>query len=529
MAEVQSSSDFVDGKLVGFAWVAGSDNPSDWCTKPRSVQEVRDNKFWRNGPEFLRLPETDWPIKFTYKKDSLEGELRVPKHVTCFQVQVQHDDFLNRLIHRSSSWSKAVRVLAWILRYVDCRYIRRIGPLDADELAQAKLILIKFSQKEIVPEVQKATGRFIKLCPIIDKDGVVRIGSRMRVVPFTLDAKLPALLPHKHRITHLLMLKAHNHSHLRQDGTVARFRSLGFWTIRCGNIAKRIVDKCVTCRKLDNRLLQQQMGEISEERLNDLSAWAFCQLDLIGPIACCGDVNGRTTKKTWGLVIEDTNSGAVHLDIVQDYSASAVILSLRRFGANRGWPAVINTDPGSQLESAGGQLETWWTSMGASLQTFGGTKNFKWNLSPADSPWRQGKAERRIAIVKRCLVLAIGGQRVTPLELQTAMAEIANICNERPIGLSKPRADGSYEIITPNHLLLGRSKNILPDDTPIVQNMSMRERYRLVYEITSSVWKQWSAEVSPSLIVCQKWHEEGRKLSVGDLVKISEPSKLKAK
>ena len=167
--------------------------------------------------------------------------------------------------------------------------------------------------------------------------------------------------------------------------------------------------------------------------------------------------------------------------------------------------------------------------MGASLQTFGGTKNFKWNLSPADSPWRQGKAERRIAIVKRCLVLAIGDQRVTPLELQTAMAEIANICNERPIGLSKPRADGSYEIITPNHLLLGRSKNILPDDTPIVQNMSMRERYRLVHEITSSFWKQWSAEVSPSLVVRQKWHEKGRNLCVGDLVKICEPSKLKAK
>ena len=200
------------------------------------------------------------------------------------------------------------------------------------------------------------------------------------------------------------MLKAHNHSHLRQDGTIARFRCLGFWTVRCGNVAKSIVDKCVTCRKLDNRTLQQQMGDIPDERLTDLSAWAYCQLDLLGPFSCRGEVNPRTTKKTWGVVIEDTNSGAVHLDIVQDYSAPAVILSLRRFGSLRGWPAVINTDPGSQLESAGGQLESWWSSMGASLQTFGGTKNFKWNLSPADSPWRQGKAERRIAIVKRCLV-----------------------------------------------------------------------------------------------------------------------------
>ena len=529
VAEIQSTSDFVDGKLVGFAWVAGSDNPSDWCTKPRSVKDVRDSKFWKNGPEFLLLNESDWPIKFTFKKDNLEGELKVPKHITCFQVQVQHDDFLNRLVHRSSSWSKAVRVLAWILRYVHCLHVRRIGPLDADELAQAKLMLIKFSQREILPEAQKAKGRFIRLCPSIDNDGVVRVGSRMRVVPFTLDAQLPALLPHTHRITHLIMLEAHNHSHLRQDGTVARFRCLGFWTVRCGNVAKRIVDKCVTCRTLDNRLLQQQMGDIPDERLSDLSAWAYCQLDLLGPFSCRGDVNPRTTKKTWGVVIEDTNSGAVYLDIVKDYSAPAVILTLRRFGSLRGWPAVISTDPGSQLESAGGQLETWWSAMGASLQTFGGTKNFKWKLSPADSPWRQGKAERRIAIVKRCLVLALGGARVTPIELQTVMMEIANICNERPIGVSKPRADGSYAIITPNHLLLGRSRNILPDDTPIVENMPMRERYRLVHEITSSFWKQWSAEVSPSLVVRQKWHEKARNLRVGDLVKICEPSRWKAK
>ena len=532
VAEIQSSNKFVDGTLVGWAWVAGTDNPSDWCTKPRTVAEVRDSSFWVSGPEFLKLDESAWPIKLTYKKNNLEGEMKVPRHIKCFLVHVQHDDFLGRVVNRSSTWSKAVRVLAWILRYVHCLFVRRMGPLSADELAQAKTSLIKYSQRQMLPDLLKAAvgkGKFRKLCPKIDGEGVWRVGSRMRVVPFTLDAQLPALLPYDHRVTLLLMLKAHNHCHLRQDGTVARFRCLGFWSVRCGNLAKRIVDKCVTCRELDHRTLQQQMGDIPEERLKDPSAWAYCQLDLFGPLSCRGDVNPRTTKKTWGVVIEDMNSGAVHLDIVQDYSASAVILSLRRFGSLRGWPGVINSDPGSQLESAGGRLETWWSEMGVSLQTFGGTKNFKWNLSPADSPWRQGKVERRIAIVKRCLVLAIGDSRVTPVELQTVLMEIANICNERPIGVSKPRADGSYALITPNQLLLGRSKNILPDDTQIVETLPMRARYRIVHEITSKFWKRWSAEVSPSLVVRQKWHENTRNLRVGDLVKICEPSKLKAK
>ena len=252
-------------------------------------------------------------------------------------------------------------------------------------------------------------------------------------------------------------------------------------------------------------------------------------MDLFGPFLCRGDVNARTSKKTWGMIIEDCNAGAVHLDVVTDYSAQAVISSLHRFASLRGWPGVICTDPGSQLESAGGQLERWWSSMESSLRLLGGTKNFKWRLSPADSPWRQGKAERRIAIVKKLLSLSIGDTRVTPLELQTCLMEIANMCNERPIGLSDPRADGSYELITPNQLLIGRSINVLPDNTEVVENMPMSARFRLVHHVATQFWQRWSTEVSPGLVVRQKWHSVSRNLQVGDLVHICEASKLKAK
>ena len=254
-------------------------------------------------------------------------------------------------------------------------------------------------------------------------------------------------------------------------------------------------------------------------------------MDLFGPISCRGDVNPRTSKKTWGMVIEDVNSGAVHLDVVQDYSAQAVILSLRRFGALRGWPGVITSDPGSQLESAGGKLEEWWKDIGDSVLTFAGSKNFKWKVSPANSPWRQGKAERRIAIVKRLIKVSVGDSRITPIEFQSILMEVANICNERPIGSAEPRSDGTYALITPNQLLLGRSSNILPDDTEIVEGLpfNLSARYRLVHHVTTQFWKRWSEEVSPSLVVRQKWHSKGRNLCVGDIVMICDSGKLKAK
>lgn len=74
--------------------------------------------------------------------------------------------------------------------------------------------------------------------------------------------------------------------------------------------------------------------------------------------SCRSDVNSRATKKNWVFVLEDMNSSAVHTDIAQDYSAQAVLLTLRRFGSVRCWPGVTYSDPGSQLESASGKLET---------------------------------------------------------------------------------------------------------------------------------------------------------------------------
>ena len=45
------------------------------------------------------------------------------------------------------------------------------------------------------------------------------------------------------------------------------------------------------------------------------------------------------------------------MDVVQDYSAEAVLETLGRFTATKGWPNKIRLDPGSQLEAGGGCLE----------------------------------------------------------------------------------------------------------------------------------------------------------------------------
>ena len=50
--------------------------------------------------------------------------------------------------------------------------------------------------------------------------------------------------------------------------------------------------------------------------------------------------------------------------------------------------------------------------------------------------------------------------------------EAANLANERPIGLNKtPSADGTYKVLTPNFLLMGRSLNAVLDISNVGDGM----------------------------------------------------------
>ena len=280
--------------------------------------------------------------------------------------------------------------------------------------------------------------------------------------------------------------------------------------------------------------MSQAMGDIPEERFANLKPWAYCQIDLLGHFVCRSDVNKRAEMKVWAIIIEDVNSGAVHLDIVSDYSADGVIMAMDRFGSTRGWPTTVSFDPGSQLVAASGALVYWWNEMQTPLRTFAGTEgkdkqSFTWKISPADSPWRQGKVERRIGYVKRLLKLSVGDTKLTPLELQTCLMKVANICNERPLGGLMPREDGTFEVITPNQLLMGWSGCSLPDDSAITNQLPMKSRFHAISQISTSFWNRWCTLVSPSLVSRQKWHKASRNLQIGDLVMIADSGKIKGK
>ena len=543
VSEIQTSGIFEEGRLRNWSWIDGDRNPADWATKPRLASELGVNSFWQRGPAFLMEDYSKWPIKKDFRVDRLEGEIQAKNVHVVLLASMESLRGFAQLLERVSHVQKLFNVVAYMFKWRSLRdpSVARIVPgvLTVKEIDLAKEFWIKYVQASEVEELKKSVsdgsgkihGKYRRLAVFEDEKSIWRVGSRMvEFTPFTLDQKPPAFLPRHSKFTVLLMEKAHRRKHSGVEETVAQFRLQGYWTTQASKLAKKVKSECITCRRLDKKPMIQEMGNIPKDLLVNQVAWGHVEMDLFGPFSCRSEVNKRATKKVWGLVIVDCNSGAVHCDIVLDYSAEETLKALRRFASLRGWPSVISSDPGSQLESSSGRLESWWNTMRDQLAEYATGSRFEWRVSPAKSPWRQGRSEVRIKVIKRLLQISVGPSRLTPSELQTVLFEAANLTNERPIGVNRtPNSDGSFTVITPNSLLLGRSLNSVPDDAELAAHLKKSDRYELVQHITSEFWKQWVKQVVPEKVIRQKWHDTGRNLKVGDIVLVHGDSPLKGK
>ena len=302
-------------------------------------------------------------------------------------------------------------------------------------------------------------GRYASLNPTVDGDGFHVIGSRLRNKnPMTPDASLQRLLPTRHPLTRLLMVRAHKEcGHRGRDAILAHFRRR-YWTAHGSEIAQSVKSNCQLCKLRDAKFGAQAMGPLPEARLERTPPFTYTMLDLFGPYAVRGKVQKRTTGKAFGVIFTDLVSRAVHIEAVYGYDTPSFLMALSRFASIRGWPQFIYIHPGSQLIGAEKELRDAWQSLKQDeFHKKGAENGMTWVFGAADSPWYQGAVESLVKAAKRAIVFAVGKRRLSVPEFLTVSA---NLLNERPIG-SLPSADADLNVLTPNSLLLGRatSKN----------------------------------------------------------------------
>ena len=150
--------------------------------------------------------------------------------------------------------------------------------------------------------------------------------------------------------------------------------------------------------------------------------------------------------------------------------------------------------------------------------------NIVWYTIPFYKSSANGAVERLIQSVKKPLYKTLNGKILTEIELYTILTDIESAINSRPLtSLSEHSDDNNILPLTPAHLILGKSMNVLPRDlatghTATKQNADIRARWRDRKNLAEFFWKIWKEEYVLGLRKRTKDYLEKRDLKVGDMV-----------
>ena len=108
-----------------------------------------------------------------------------------------------------------------------------------------------------------------KFDPIIDKNGLLRIGGRLQEAKVEFGEKHPVIIPGHHHVTTLLVW--HHHIQVKHQGrlfTEGNLRAAGLWIVSAKRCVSKLIFNCVTCRKLRGMSQNPKMASLPIERLS---------------------------------------------------------------------------------------------------------------------------------------------------------------------------------------------------------------------------------------------------------------------
>ncbi|GIX68454.1 reverse transcriptase [Caerostris darwini] len=240
----------------------GRDNPADRLTRGITIKDLENDELWWFGPSWLIKNYEVWPkekeIKVTVDESLLKEERKgnvVPQNLCTLDSRELLID-----ANRFSSLLKIIRIISWIKRFIyNLRNPdKRVGNLSAEEIKESKFFLIKEVQlRSYEEEIQslkgnrqiKKTSKIYNLCPYLDDINLLRIDSRLHQGEFSLNETNPILLPKNDRFSELLVMQEHlKLLHSGVSLTLAQLRKR-FWIPQGRQFIKRIISKCLTCKK----------------------------------------------------------------------------------------------------------------------------------------------------------------------------------------------------------------------------------------------------------------------------------------
>ncbi|XP_065085173.1 uncharacterized protein LOC135707298 [Ochlerotatus camptorhynchus] len=488
--------------VTEWKWIGTKENVADDGTKWRYKPDLKPACRWFNGPSFLWRPKIEW----------LESSLNGQETVEEIRSSVLHHS-VGRvrtilLPENFSSWYRIRRVTAFVQRFVNNIWLKKggqqrsVGPLTQQELLEAEAFQIKRAQEEVYADelavlaagdrrLQKKNSLF-KVSPFIDKQGVMRIHSRLGECDFIDESsRYPIVLPREHPVTTLVIRDVHLRYHHQCHETCVNEVRKGFHIPRVRRVYDRVRRECQLCK------LQH----------------AAPAPPMMAPL-----------PKRWGVIVTCLTIRAIHLELAATLNTSSCILALRNCFARRGTPVEIRSDRGTNFVGADKELKEALAALDQNrfMAEFT-TPRTTWCFNPPAAPHMGGCWERLIRSVKKVLS-QVKPQRVPTEEiLRSYLIEVENIINSRPL-TQVPVDDYSSPALTPNHFLLGSSdgsKPLVPyDECPLM----LQRSWKASQALANLFWKRWVDEYLPTITRRTKWHYPVRPIAVGEIVVVADPS-----
>ena len=514
-------------------------NPADIATRPHSPQSLLKST-WLIGPQFL------WSNGEQSSHDCSYETAELPEVLDCGSKVLQTSSstvncILQKLIQRTNCWLFLLSVFAKLL-YIATVYLDKVRQRLGVQLACRTSVSISDSLNYIILCVQlerynhvicslTASKSLSESCalsclsPFLDSNGVMRVGGRLQHSGLTYTERHPAILPADHPVSSIIVGHYHNKvCHQGRHITHGAIRQAGVYIHKGGQLIRKYISNCVTCRKLRDDFQIQQMSNLPPDRLEETPPFLHSGVDVFGPFTINEGVTTRrkgSTKKVWALLLTCLVSRAIHIEPLPALDTSSFINALRRFFAVRGNCKLLRSDQGSNFLGALNQLDS--TISLAAVQSELVSKDCRWELNPPHASHFGGVWERKVGSVKRILdgaLKQLGMRMLSRDEFSTLLAEAASIVNNTPLWDISSNAEDPLPLSSAMLLTLRDGANCNTVDAATETDLLAygKARWRRVQYLSQQFWVRWRAHYLHTLQERRKWQKVKKSLRVGDIV-----------
>ena len=514
-------------------WIPSHLNVADLATKSSKFASMTE---WLNGPDFLYQDRDLWPIDGNISLLPVEQvnfltELDIQPE-TCLQISTEtllqlpdikrFSDY-HRLIRSTAYYFKMKKILALPQKEKPEKF--KIDVHDMDDARQAWYRNVQLEVFANEMQDLKTTG-FVKMSSRLRAyspflcDGVIRMRGRIQEEGKCFEANNPVILPNNNNFTDLLIRMHHIANGHQGVETVINNLQQRYRILKIRSQVKKLAKSCVRCRELRAKPTTAQMGNLPPERtIPFVFPFQYTGIDYFGPLTV---KVGRRLEKRWVVLFTCMTSRGVHLEVVPSLDTNSCIMAIRCFMAFRGVPKKIFTDNGTNFTGANKELKKLVQELDQpSIEETLSVRGIEWQFIPPGAPHFGGCWERLVRSVKTALNVMLKERHPTDLVLRTALCEVMNIINNRPL-THLPDDPQDPEPITPNLLLLGRNNFMQYDHNFDESDLDCRAAYKHAQVYADRFWRKWVSAYRPELLKRQKWQDNRSyyEYKAGDLVMI---------